>query len=180
MGRYAGWIALNAGVSGGAYVILIPEIPFDIDSVCAKVRDRESRGRRFSLVVVAEGAMSKGGERVVKGAASKGGGMERLGGVAQQVADLIAARTGKETRALTLGHLLRGGSPTTFDRLLSLRFGAAAIRCVAAGRFGVMVALQPPVITAIPLAEALAHPKLVPLDSDTILTARDLGICLGD
>lgn len=180
MGRYAGWIALHAGVSGSADVILIPEIPFDIDSVCAKIRDREARGRKFSVVVVAEGAMPKGGKRVVRGPAGRGGSPERLGGIAEQVADAIASRTGKETRALTLGHLQRGGSPTTFDRLLSLRFGAAAVRCVAAGRFGVMVALQPPTITAIPLTEALARPNLVPLDCDTILTARDLGICLGD
>jgi 6-phosphofructokinase 1 len=180
MGRYAGWIALNAGISGGADVILIPEIPFDIESVCAKIREREKRGRHFSMVVVAEGATPKGGHRVLKGAATKGGGMERLGGIAQQVAEGISERTGKESRSLILGHLQRGGSPTTFDRLLSLRFGAAAIRCVAAGQFGVMVALQPPTIGAVPLAEALAKPKLVPLDSDSVLTARDIGICLGD
>jgi phosphofructokinase-like protein len=180
MGRNAGWIALHAGVSGSADVILIPEIPFDIERVCAKIRDRDARGRHFSVVVVAEGALPKGGTRVLKGTAGKGGGMERLGGICQHVADAIAARTGKETRTLTLGHLQRGGSPTTFDRLLSLRFGAAAVRCVASRQFGVMVALQPPTITAIPLAEALAHPKLVPLDCDTILTARDIGVCLGD
>jgi 6-phosphofructokinase 1 len=180
MGRNAGWIALNSGVSGSADVILIPEIPYDIEKVCDKIREREARGRRFSVVVVAEGAAPKGGHRMVKSAAAKGGGMERLGGAAQVVADEIAERTRKETRALTLGHLQRGGSPTTFDRLLSLRFGAAAVRCVAAKQFGVMVALQPPTITAVPLAEALARPKVVPLDSDTVLTARDLGICLGD
>jgi 6-phosphofructokinase 1 len=180
MGRYAGWIALHAGLAGSADVILIPEIPFDIESVCAKIRDREKRGRRFSLVVVAEGAMPIGGRRVIKGAATRGGGMERLGGIAQQVADSITQHTGKESRTLTLGHLQRGGSPTTFDRLLSLRFGAAAVRCVASGQFGVMVALQQSAIGAIPLAEALVTPKLVPLDSDTILTARDIGICLGD
>jgi 6-phosphofructokinase 1 len=106
--------------------------------------------------------------------------MERLGGIAEHVAAAIAARTGKETRQLSLGHLLRGGSPTTFDRLLSLRFGAAAVRCVEAGQFGSMVALQPPTITAIPLREAIGSPKPVPLDSDTIRTARDIGICLGD
>ncbi|HEY2806149.1 MAG TPA: ATP-dependent 6-phosphofructokinase [Gemmatimonadales bacterium] len=180
MGRHAGWIALHAGVSGSADVILIPEIPFDIDKVCAKIRDRDARGRHFSVVVVAEGARPMGGVRVVRGAALRAGQMERLGGICTHVADLIAARTGKETRTLTLGHLQRGGSPTTFDRLLSLRFGAAAVRCVAAREFGVMVALQPPKIVALPLAEVLARPKLVPLDSDTILTARDIGVCLGD
>jgi len=180
MGRYAGWIALNAGISGGADVILIPEIPFDIEKVCAKIMDREARGRRFSIVVVAEGAIPLGGHRVLKGAASAGGGMEQLGGIAQQVADAVGQRTGKETRALTLGHLQRGGSPTTFDRLLSLRFGAAAVRCVAAKQFGVMVALQPPIVTAVPFSEALGAPRIVPLDSDTIMTARDTGVCLGD
>jgi 6-phosphofructokinase 1 len=180
MGRYAGWIALNSGVSGSADVILLPEIPFDIDKVCGKIMERDRHGRRFSIVVVAEGAVPKGGTRSVIGAAAKGGGMERLGGIAAQVAHAIQETTGKETRALTLGHLQRGGSPTTFDRLLSLRFGAAAVRLVAAGRFGSMVSLQPPTIGAVPLVEALGRTKLVPLDSDTVLTARELGICLGD
>jgi 6-phosphofructokinase 1 len=180
MGRYAGWIALNAGVSGSADVILIPEIPYDIESVCRKIRERDARGRRFSVVVVAEGAVPKGGARSVKGAAAPGGGMERLGGIAERLAREIEERTGKETRALTLGHLQRGGRPTTFDRLLSLRFGAAAVRCAAAGQFGVMVALHAPAVTAVPLKDALAKPKLVPLDSDSILTAREIGVCLGD
>ncbi len=180
MGRYAGWIALNAGISGSADVILIPEIPFDWDAVCGKVMEREKRGRRFSVIVVAEGAMPRDGERAVKGAAAKGGGMEQLGGIAEQVAREIGRRTGKDTRSLTLGHLQRGGSPTTFDRLLSLRFGAAAVRTVAAGTFGTMVSLQPPTIRAVPLLDAIGKPKPVPLDSDTVLTAREIGICLGD
>ncbi|MBI1723599.1 MAG: ATP-dependent 6-phosphofructokinase [Gemmatimonadetes bacterium] len=179
MGRYAGWIALNAGLSGSADVILIPEIPFDIESVCRKIRERDARGRRFSVVVVAEGATSKGGGHVVQASAAPGG-MERLGGIAAVVAKEIEVRTGKETRALTLGHLQRGGTPTTFDRLLSLRFGAAAIRCIAGGTFGVMVALTPPTVSFVSLKEALAKPKLVPLDADTILTAREIGVCLGD
>jgi len=180
MGRYAGWIALNSGISGSADVILIPEIPYDMDRICGKIIEREKHGRRFSLVVVAEGAMPKGGRVKVKGEAAKGGGMERLGGIAEVVAAEIGRRTGKDTRALTLGHLQRGGSPTTFDRLLSLRFGAAAVRCVAAGTFGTMVSLQPPTIKAVPLEDVVGKPKPVPLDSDTVLTARDLGICLGD
>jgi 6-phosphofructokinase 1 len=106
--------------------------------------------------------------------------MERLGGIAEQVAAAIEERTGKETRSLTLGHLQRGGSPTTFDRLLALRFGAAAVRCVAAGNFGVMVAHVPPGTGFVPLKEALAKPKLVPLDLDTVLMAREIGVCLGD
>ena len=180
MGRYAGWIALNSGVSGGADVILIPEIPFDIDSVCRKIKERDARGRHFSVVVVAEGAVPKGGARVLKGPPGAGGAMERLGGIAETVACEIEKRTGKETRSLTLGHLQRGGTPTTFDRLMALRFGAAAVRCIASKIFGVMVAYQPPTVGAVPLKEALAKPKLVPLDSDTILTARELGVCLGD
>ena len=180
MGRYAGWIALNAGVSGSADVILIPEIPFDIESVCRKIRERDARGRRFSVVVVAEGATPRGGGHVVQAAAALGGGMERLGGIAAIVAKAVEERTGKEARALTLGHLQRGGTPTTFDRLLSLRFGAAAIRCAERRTFGVMVALTPPTVSSVPLKEALAKPKLVPLDADTILTAREIGICLGD
>ncbi len=124
--------------------------------------------------------MPKGGHREIKGVAAIGGGMERLGGIAARVAAEIEACTGKETRTLTLGHLQRGGSPTTFDRLLALRFGAAAVRLVGEGQYGVMVALNPPAITSVPLAEALAKPKLVPLDSDTVLTARDIGVCLGD
>lgn len=179
MGRYAGWIALNSGLAGGADVILIPEIPYDIEAVCRKIREREAEGRHFSIVVVAEGAVPKGGQRVVKEQAAAGR-EERLGGVGERVAQQIAALTGKETRALVLGHLQRGGSPTTFDRLTALRFGAAAVRAVAAGRFGHMVALDPPAITLVPLAEALAEPKRVPLDSDSVQTARELGICLGD
>ena len=180
MGRYAGWIALNSGISGSADVILIPEIPFDWDTVCGKIVDRERRGRRFSVVVVAEGAAPKDGERAVKGAAPKGGGMEQLGGMGEHVAREIARRTGKDTRSLTLGHLQRGGSPTTFDRLLSLRFGAAAVRCVAAGEFGTMVSLQPPAIRAVPLKDVVGRSRPVSLDSDTVLTAREIGICLGD
>jgi 6-phosphofructokinase 1 len=179
MGRYAGWIALNAGLAGSADVILIPEIPYDIERVCDKIREREAEGRHFSIVVVAEGAAPKGGGLTVKEAPGPGR-MERLGGVGEVVARQIAELTGKETRSLVLGHLQRGGSPTTFDRLLGLRFGAAAVRAVAEGKFGCMIALDPPDIKSVPLAEALAEYKRVPLDSDSVLTARELGICLGD
>ncbi len=175
MGRYAGWIALNSGIAGSADVILIPEIPFDIAKVCDKIRRREAEGRHFSIVVVAEGAAPKGGTVSLIDPEH-----ERLGGLGDKVAHSIQAMTGKETRSLVLGHLQRGGSPTTFDRLLGLRFGAAAVRLIAERRFDTMVALQPPTIAAVPLAEALATPKRVPLDSDSIATARDLGINLGD
>lgn len=178
MGRYAGWIALNAGVAATADVVLIPEIPFDLDPVCDKILDREARGRRFSIVVAAEGARPVDGHMVAK---DQGAGREvLLGGIAEHVAAAIQERTGKETRTVVLGHLQRGGRPTTFDRLLALRFGAAAVRMVADSVFGVMVALDPPTVLAVPLEVATERMKCVPLDSDTILTARDLGICLGD
>ena len=179
MGRYAGWIALNSGISGTADIILIPEIPFDMEKVCEKIREREERGRHFSIVVVAEGATPKGGKMTF--AAKKEAGRERrLGGIAEQVAEEITERTGKETRSLVLGHLQRGGGPTTWDRLLALRFGAAAIRTLHAGETGVMVALDPPTVKTVPLEEAISKMKAVPLDCDTILTARSLGTCLGD
>jgi 6-phosphofructokinase 1 len=178
MGRYAGWIALNAGVSATADVVLIPEIPFDLGPVCDKIMDREARGRRFSIVVAAEGAKAVDGQMVAK---DQGAGREvLLGGIAERVAAEIQERTGKETRTVVLGHLQRGGGPTTFDRLLALRFGAAAVRMVADRTFGVMVALDPPTVRAVPLEVATERMKCVPLDSDTVLTARDLGICLGD
>ncbi len=179
MGRYAGWIALNSGVSGSADVILIPEIPYDIEKVCDKVREREASGRHFTIVVVAEGAKPKDGKMSIL--EEKEVGREvRLGGIAEQVAREIEKCTGKESRSLVLGHLQRGGSPTTFDRLISLRFGAAAVRTINDGHTGVMVALDPPIVKTVPLAEAVAGTKLVPMDCDTILTARSLGVCLGD
>ena len=179
MGRDAGWIALHSGIAASADVILIPEIPFDIERVCAKVRDRDARGRPFSIVVVAEGARPAGGEQVVQERRQVGG-ADRLGGIGAKVARAIGERTGKETRSLVLGHLQRGGMPTTFDRLLSLRFGAAAVHAIAEGRLGTMTAFTPPTISLVPLAEVVGHPRLVPVDSDTVRTARDLGISLGD
>ena len=175
MGRHAGFIALNAGIAGSADVILIPEIPFDIDKVCDKIRRREAEGRHFSIVVVAEGAAPKGDTVSLIDPEHA-----RLGGIADKVAHSIEQMTGKETRSLVLGHLQRGGSPTTFDRLLALRFGAAAVRLVAERKFGMMVALQPPRIVPVPIADAITTPRRVPLDSDTIATARDIGISFGD
>jgi phosphofructokinase-like protein len=179
MGRNAGWIALNSGIAGTADAILIPEIPFDLERVCDKIREREGLGRHFSIVVAAEGAKPRGGSEVIKEAAAVGR-VARLGGIGEQVAADIEARTGKETRCVVLGHLQRGGSPTTFDRLLALRFGAAAVRAVEAGEFGHMVALDPPSIVTIPLEDALSGHSGVPLDHDSVQTARDLGISLGD
>ncbi len=178
MGRYAGRIALNSGVSGSADAILIPEIPYDLRRVAAKIEERAERGRGFSLVVVAEGAKPIGGETSV--IEKEMGKAERLGGVSDKVARELQVLTGKETRCVVLGHLLRGGSPTTFDRLLALRFGAAAVRALADGQSNVMVALDPPTVRYVPLEQATRRMKTVPLDCDTILTARELGICFGD
>src|SRR3954452_17659992 len=179
MGRYAGWIALYSGLSGSADVILLPEIPFNIEKVCNKIRSREAEGRRFSIVVVAEGARSVDGN--VELVERRGvGTVDRLGGIGSKVARAIEVYTGKETRTLVLGHVQRGGSPTTYDRLLALRFGAAAVRAIAEGAFGVMVGLQGVGIEQVPLEEIVGRPRNVPLDSDTIATARELGISLGD
>ncbi len=179
MGRYSGWIALHSGLSGSADVILIPEIPFDIDKVCEKIMERERRGRRFSVVVAAEGARPHGGSMVFREQAGPGR-RERLGGIAEELAREITVRTGKETRSLVLGHLQRGGSPTTFDRLLALRFGSAAVRAVGEGDFGCAVVYTPPTVSRLPLTEIIGRTKLVPLDSGIIMTARNLGISLGD
>ncbi len=178
MGRYAGWIALESGVSGSGDVILIPEIPYDIEKVAAKIRERDRMGRSFSIVVVAEGAAPKGG--TVSVLEKEVGRAERLGGIGEKVAEELRQLTNKETRLVVLGHLLRGGSPTSFDRLIALRFGAAAVRALAEGQRGIMVALNPPTVKYVPLEEATRRMKTVPLDSDTVLTARDLGICFGD
>jgi len=178
MGRYAGWIALNTGVSGSADVILIPEIPYDLNKVVLKIREREQQAGDFTIVVVAEGAKPVGGAASV--VEKEAGRAERLGGVGEKVARALQTLTGKEARVVVLGHLLRGGSPTTFDRLLALRFGAAAVRALEEGQSGVMVALDPPTVKYVPLAEVAGRMKMVPLDSDTLLAARDLGICFGD
>lgn len=178
MGRYAGWIALESGLAGSADVILIPEIPYDLEKVAQKVRDREEHGSLFSIVVVAEGAKPKGG--TVSVISRESGQSERLGGCGEKVAEELQALTGKETRLVVLGHLLRGGSPTRFDRLIAQRFGAAAIRALSEGQRGIMVALDPPTVKYVPLEAATKRMKTVPLNSDIMLTARDMGICFGD
>ncbi len=180
MGRDAGWISLHSGIAGSADVVLIPEIPFELESVYRKIRDREAHGRHFSIVVVAEGALPKGGHQLTLEAAGGGREEARLGGIGEWLAEKIEKDTGKETRHMVLGHLQRGGGPVAYDRLLALRFGAAAVRCVEMRAFGTMVALQPPRVVAVPMAEAIRERKLVPVDGDLIQTARDLGISLGD
>ncbi|MBN1823484.1 MAG: 6-phosphofructokinase [Endomicrobiales bacterium] len=179
MGRYCGWIALNSGIAGGADIILIPEIPFDWDKVCQKVEKRYKSGKNFCIVVAAEGAKPASGERLVKEHKTATH-VEVLGGIGEFVAAEIQKRTGREARAMVLGHLQRGGNPTTFDRLTSTRFGAAAVRLIAEKKFGQMVSLSPPNVVSVPLEKAVAGLKTVPPDSDSILSARELGISFGD
>jgi ATP-dependent phosphofructokinase / diphosphate-dependent phosphofructokinase len=180
MGRYAGWIALRAGIGGGADVIMIPEVPFDLDRIASRIQERERWGASFSIVVVAEGARPAGGDVMIKAAAAASGGMERLGGIGAFVGSEIERRTGKETRVVVLGHLQRGGAPTPADRVLATRFGARAVDLVCDGQFGMMVANRPPDIVAVPLADVVGRMKTVPPDNDLIATARAMGIGFGD
>ncbi|MVW60625.1 ATP-dependent 6-phosphofructokinase [Massilia sp. NEAU-DD11] len=179
MGRYAGWIALHAGLAGGAHAILLPEIPFDTRVVADAIHARDALGWRHSIVVVAEGALPVGGQRAVLEAAGAGR-AERLGGIGAWVEARLAELTGKECRGVVLGHLLRGGSPSAFDRVIALRFGAAAVRALARGERGVMVTLDGQQIGTVPLADVAGRTRRVPLGGDTIRTAREVGICLGD
>jgi len=179
MGRYAGWIALYAGVAGGADVILIPEVPFNYESVCAKIRERENLGKKFTIIIVAEGAREKDGEFVTSGLQTKIG-EARLGGIGAVVSAEVEKRTGKESRVCVLGHLQRGGSPTTFDRALCSMFGATAVELVAAGEFGKMVAFTGLQVGAIKISDAVGKLKTVRPEGNLIRTARALGISLGD
>lgn len=178
MGRYAGWIALESGISGSADAILIPEIPYDLSKVAEKIKERDEMGRDFSIVVVAEGAKPINGQ--VSVVSKEAGRAERLGGAGEKVAAALQELTGKETRCVVLGHLQRGGTPTSFDRLIALRFGAAAVRAIEQGQRGVMVALDPPEVLYVPLEEATRRMKTVNLNADIVHTGRDLGICFGD
>lgn len=179
MGRYAGWIALNAGIAGRADAILIPEVPYQITKVAADLQRRMSGSRRYGIVVVAEGAKPVGGS-VITQAKSKSEYSERLGGIGEVVAQQLQEATGHETRSVVLGHLLRGGSPTALDRLLGLSFGAAAVQALANRLQGVMVILDPPRISYTPLTKALERLKTVPTGGSGVVTARALEISLGD
>ncbi len=179
MGRHAGWIALHAGVAGGAHVVLIPEIPFGWEAVAEAALQRSRIGSKFSIVVVAEGAHPADGEVVVRRTESAAH-VAVLGGIGHQVAARIESITGLETRCTVLGHLQRGGGPTALDRILATRFGAAAVRAVAEGRLGHMVGLKGQDIVAVPLAEALGAPKRVDPNGDLVADARALGIRFGD
>lgn len=180
MGRYAGWIALEAGIAGGADVILIPEIPFSIEKVVEKINHRRDHGKLFSIVVVAEGAKAIGGEMVVQRRVEESFDPIRLGGIGNVVAKQIEEETGMEARVTVLGHLQRGGTPTAFDRILSTRYGAGAVNLVMAGKFGEMVCLRTPDIKSVSLAEAVGEIRLVPKDGDMVCTAKQIGISFGD
>ena len=177
MGRHAGWIALKAGVAGGADAILIPEIPFNIEVVCEKIRQLQASGRRYSLIVVAEGAAPVGGSQLyyIEG---KNGSEGRLGGMGHNVGSLLAGSVDAEVRVTVLGHLQRGGQPSPRDRWLATRFGSAATHLVAQEHWGYMVALQGTEIVTIPLGDAL-HMKRVDPQGEMVQMARDLGIVFG-
>jgi phosphofructokinase-like protein len=174
MGRHTGWIALHSGMAGGADVILLPEVPYDVGRIAEKVRERDASRRRFSIIVAAEGALPRGG---IPSYADATG---RYGGIADVLAAEVAHLTGKETRTLVLGHIQRGGEPIAYDRNLALRFGAAAVRCIREGSLGTMVALQGNRVLAVPLADAISELKRVSMDDDMVVACRQLGISFGD
>lgn len=180
MGRYAGWIALSAGLAGGADVILIPEIPYQIEKVVAKINERSQQRKRFSIVVVAEGAKPLGGEFVVQKRVEESFDPIRLGGIGNMIASQIEAETGKETRVTVLGHLQRGGSPTAYDRILATRYGAGAVHLLMDGKFGQMVSLRGNNIESVSMEQAIGELRQVPVDGDLITAARDLDINMGD
>jgi ATP-dependent phosphofructokinase / diphosphate-dependent phosphofructokinase len=180
MGRYAGWIALQAGLAGGADIILIPEIPFKWGSVFEKVIERSTRGNRFSIVCVAEGAKAADEDVVVKETDIKRTDPLRFGGIGEHVSQRITTETGLESRVTVLGHLQRGGSPTAYDRILATRYGTKAVELAIHGKFGHMVSLRGLHVTAVPIAEAIAQQRLVPVDGEIVKSARAVGINFGD
>jgi len=180
MGRYAGWIALYSGVAGGGDIILLPEIPYDLNRVCQRILERNQKGRRFSLVVVSEGAKPKGGEMVVRKIIKESTDPVRLGGIGQKLADDIEEQTGIDCRVTVLGHLQRGGSPTAFDRILGTRFGVKAVELLAKGEFGQMAALKGLRVESVPITEAVGQLRLVRPDSEVIRAAKSVGTVFGD
>ncbi len=177
MGRHAGWIALHAGIAGGGDVILIPEIPWTYENVCHKILHRESKGKQFTLVVVAEGAELPDGELVGE---NQHGAQAKLGGIGQIVAAEIEQRLHRETRVAVLGHLQRGGAPTTFDRVLATQYGAHAVRLIVEGRFGEMVCYHPPEIESVPIIKAVNQLRQVDSHGAAVKSARALGVSFGD
>ena len=197
MGRYAGWIALESAIAGGADVALIPEIPYDMDKVVEAINNRKARGKNFSVMVVSEGAYPKGGDLFIKGTREGGEGVinVQLGGAGEFVAKEIEARTGMTARNTTLGYLQRGGTPTATDRVLSTKYGAKAMELALEGKYNVLTVLKDGKLDSIPLEEVVgnnkeigaveggteeSNMKTIKMDDDLVKTARDVGICLGD
>lgn len=178
MGRNAGWIALHSGLAGGADVILIPEIPFTTESVAAKVRERDQSGSRFSIIVVAEGALEEGHDLIYQDI-GKNKGAPRLGGIGFHLRQELEPLTSKECRCVVLGHLQRGGRPNAFDRMLATNYGACAVRALAGGERGIMMALQASDVVTVPILQAIANTKTVPPNGQLVRTARDTGISFG-
>ncbi len=180
MGKNAGWIALWGGIAGAANVILIPEIEFSLDVVTNCIMEREAKGIHSTMVIVAEGAMMPGGEVVTQADKDERAGDVRFGGIGDTLANELARRTGKETRACTLGHLQRGGEPTSLDRILGARFGVKAVKLAQEGSFGSMVSYQSYHVGSAPIEDAVHKLRLVEPDSEVVETARAIGICFGD
>jgi 6-phosphofructokinase 1 len=177
MGRHAGWIALHGGLAGGADIILIPEIPFDYEAIAEVVRQREEEGCLSTMIVVAEGALPKHGQKVMREVEK---GEFRMGGIGEQVAEEVASRTGKETRCCVLGHLQRGGQPTTLDRILGTRFGVHAVELIREGKFGHMVSYQNYQVRDVPISDAVHRLRLVSPEGEMVKTCRTVGISFGD
>jgi len=180
MGRTAGWIALHAGVAGGGDIILIPEIPYDIDVIVSKVSDRARKGKRFSIIVVAEGAKPRGGDVVVQRIVKESTDPVRLGGIGFVLGEQIETRSGIETRVVVLGHLQRGGSPTPFDRVLATSLGAKAVDLITSGECGHMVGVRGGNLVKVSLKDVAKGPRIVPADNPLVAVARSLGTCFGD
>jgi len=179
-GRYAGWIALQSGIAGGADIILIPEIPYDINKIAQKILQRKNRGKSFSIIVVAEGAKSPEGNLVVNKILTDSPDPVRLGGIGNKISEQIEELTGIESRVTVLGHLQRGGRPGPFDRILTTRYGVAAVNLIEQGDFGKMVSLQGNKIGAVKLEEAVSEMKVVDPSGEYVTIAKDLGVCFGD
>jgi len=180
MGRYAGWLGLCSGIAGGGDIILIPEIPFNIKKICSRVLERNKSGKRFSIIVVSEGAKPKGGEMVVKRLVKDSPDPIRLGGIGNYLGEKIEKETGIETRVTVLGHVQRGGPPSPFDRILATRFGTEAVRLALKNKSGKMVALKGDDIISVPIAAAIKSLKKVPVGSSLIKSARSVGTFFGD
>jgi phosphofructokinase-like protein len=180
MGHRAGWIALYAGIAGGGDIILIPEIPYDTEKIADWVRERHARGRRFTIVVAAEGARPKGGRVVVRKVVETSADPLRLGGVSFVLADELESLTGLESRAVLMGHLQRGGPPTHFDRVLGSQLGSSAVDLIVAGKFGRMVAVRAGAVTSAPLSVAAGGPRVIPRNHSLVRTARSMGAYFGD